>query len=161
MDFWGFLGYAKTTFHHHQVPVSFERSDGETTDLLAIARRVSPPCRVNPFLFNGHLQTFWTVVKSQDIPIYYKRRSFEAEDPAYAGSFEVDFVVSEYEDTDSSLPPRTSFYDPSELEDLGSSDNTPMLGRSFRSSSLPSELFHDSPRQRHSIIVTVTPSRRC
>ena len=137
MDFWRFLGYAKTTFHHHKVPVSFEHSDGEKTDLPTIARRASPPCRVNPLLFNGHLQTFWTVVKSQDIPIYYKRRLFEAEDPAYAGTFEVDFVVPEYEDTDSSLPPRTSFFDPSELEDLGSSDDTPMLSRSFWTSFSP------------------------
>jgi hypothetical protein len=149
MDFWRLLGYAKTTFHHHQVPVSFQRSDGEKTDLLAIARSVSPPCRVNPLLFNGHLQTFWTVVKSQDIPIYYKRRLFEAEDPAYAGTFEVDFVVPEYHDTpDGSLPPRTSFFGPSELENPGSSDDTPMLGMFFRAVSLPFGLFHRQLRQR-------------
>lgn len=142
MDFWRFLGYAQTTFHHHQLPVSFERSDGEKTDLLAIARSVSPPCRLNPLLFNGHLQTIWTVVKSQDIPIYYKRRLFEADDLAFAGTFEVDFVVPEYEDTaDNSLPPRTSFFEPSELENLGTSDDTPMLGMSSRSCHPPAEML--------------------
>ena len=65
-----------------------------------------------------------------DIPVYYKRKVFEAEDAAFAGSFAVDFVVEPYDDNtkeDASLPPRTTYYDDADFERLGSLDEKPML----------------------------------
>ena len=127
MDLWRFLGFAKATFYHHETPASFVNRDGKRTSLLQAAQSATPPCQLNPFLFNGHFQTFWTIVKSQDIPIHYKRKIFEAEDPAYAGTFAVDFVVKPNQDVEESLPPRTSYFTPMELNELGSSDSSPML----------------------------------
>ena len=127
MEFWRLLGYSKVSFHHHPKPVAIETKDGRKTDLLELAKSATPPCRLNPFLFNGHLQTFWTAVKSLDIPIYYKRKIFEAEDPTYAGTFAVDFVVQPYQDTDDTLPPRTTYFKDAEFEDIGSSDTKPMV----------------------------------
>ena len=69
----------------------------------------------------------WTAAKATDIPVYYKRHVFDAELPEYHGTFAVDFVVSPTDDADSSLPPRTSYYQQKEFDTLGSSDDTPML----------------------------------
>ena len=127
------LGHGTITWTHHPTPLhisSKPSSSNNTTSrtLLEICQQSTPSCHLNPLLFNGHLQTFWTAVKPQDIPIYYKRRIFSAEDPAVAGTFAVDFVVSPYEDTDKRLPPRTTFYAEGEYEQLGSQDDmTPML----------------------------------
>lgn len=66
-------------------------------------------------------------MKSQDIPIYYKRRVFEADDPAFVGTFAVDFVVSPYQGTDEALPPRTTYYSDDEVDEIGSLDDKPML----------------------------------
>lgn len=66
-------------------------------------------------------------MKSQDIPIFYKRKIFEAENPAFVGTFAVDFVVPPYEEADESLPPRTTFYTDGEVSELGSLDTKPML----------------------------------
>ena len=82
---------------------------------------------MSPFLFNGHLQTFWATLKDVDIPIYYKRKVFEAEDATYAGSFAVDFVVAPNEPGDETLPPRTTYFKGAELESLGAADTKPML----------------------------------
>ncbi|PGH32138.1 hypothetical protein GX50_05099 [[Emmonsia] crescens] len=114
-------------------------------------------CQLNPLLFNGHLQTAYTVVKNDDVPIYYKRWTFQANNAAYSGSFDVDFVVPPYEtslaeDTSTSpdaqettinetpkdttttapppqrLPPRTSFFTAEEFAALPSATDTkPML----------------------------------
>ena len=114
MDFWRLLGHAKTDFVRHETPIIFESKDGLKESLLELTRGATPPCQLKPISFNGHLQTFWTAVKSQDLPIYYKRKIFEADDPAYAGTFAVDFVVQKYDETDEALPPRTTNYQPSE-----------------------------------------------
>ena len=131
MDVWRLFGYAKTSFYYHgsplNLPIRSNHSEERSTDLLEFCKQVTPICRLNPLLFNGHLQTFWTAVKSQDIPIYYKRRIFSAEDATFAGTFAVDFVVKPYEEMDESLPPRTTFYDDAEFEELGSMDTKPML----------------------------------
>ena len=127
MDLSWLLGHARTTFYHHTKPLRLLTNEGSDTDLLEICETATPPCRLNPLLFNGHLQTFWTAVKPQDIPIYYKRHVFKASDPAYTGTFAVDFVVSPYEDTDSSLPPRTAHFTDKEFDNFGSLDTKPML----------------------------------
>ncbi len=127
MDLSWMLGHAKTSFHHAKDPVSLPLRSGRMENLLDLCESVTPPCRLNPLLFNGHLQTFMTVVKNQDIPIYYKRKVFQADDPVYAGSFAVDFVVPAYDEMDETLPPRTTHYSDEEAENLGSLDSKPML----------------------------------
>ncbi|KLJ12686.1 hypothetical protein EMPG_09483 [Blastomyces silverae] len=108
-------------------------------------------CQLNPLLFNGHLQTAYTVFKNDDVPVYYKRWTFQANNAAYSGSFDVDFVVPPYETSlaeDTSpgaqetinktpkhagppphlLPPRTSFFTAEEFAALPSeTDTKPML----------------------------------
>jgi uncharacterized protein len=121
-------GRARITFTHHPSPITF-RSEGrdESISLEEIAKASTPACYLNPLLFNGHLQTFWTVVKATDIPIYYKRHVFSAEKPEFHGTFAVDFVVPEYPGADDSLPPRTTHYTQEEFDELGGDDTKPML----------------------------------
>jgi uncharacterized protein len=121
------LGHAKTTFTHSPNPLSLTKKDGTSTDLVSICREATPPCRLNPLLFNGHLQTMWTAIKNHGPPIYYKRKLFENEDPNFKGSFAVDFVVSPFPETDESLPPRTVYLTEDEFENFGSTDTRPML----------------------------------
>ena len=131
MDIRRLFGYARTSFYHHGSPLCLPLKSSDTeehsTDLLDLCRQVTPTCRLNPLLFNGHLQTFWTAVKSQDVPIYYKRRIFSAEEASYAGTFAIDFTVQPYEGSDNSLPPRTTYYSDIEFEEIGSMDARPML----------------------------------
>ncbi|KAL6719633.1 hypothetical protein ACLMJK_001554 [Lecanora helva] len=129
MDFfWRLLGYAKTSFYSHNCSITLPAKDGNpATNLLDFCKKITPDCKLNPLLFNGHLQTFWTAVRSYDIPIYYRRRIFHAEDSAFAGTFAVDFVVPPYDGDDAALPPRTTYYEDTEVERIGSSDSRPML----------------------------------
>jgi alpha/beta hydrolase fold len=127
MGFGRIAGYAKTTFYHAQQGLALRTKDGRHISFPDLCKAVIPPCRLNPFVFNGHLQTMWTVIKSQDIPIYYKRKIFENEDPTYIGTFAVDFVVRPYEGEDSSLPPRTTYLTEQEFANIGSLDSKPML----------------------------------
>lgn len=127
MDVWRLLGYCKISFHNHPEPIDLVSKAGRKTDLLELARSATPPCRLNPFLFNGHLQGIWTLFDKLDTPIFYKRKVFEAEDPIYEGSFAVDFVVEPYQDSDSSLPPRTTHFTGSEFDGIGLADVKPML----------------------------------
>jgi hypothetical protein len=121
------VGYAKTTFHHSREGLTLRTKDGRSISFPDLCKAVIPPCRLNPFLFNGHLQTMWTVFKTEDIPIYYKRRIFENDDPTYSGTFAVDFVVRPYEGGDTSLPSRTTYLTEQEFATIGSSDSKPML----------------------------------
>ena len=124
------FGLAETTYYHSPTTISLRRRETEEEhriSLIDLCKSVIPPCRLNPFLFNGHLQTFWTVVKSQEVPIYYKRHIFEHGDPSYAGTFAVDFAVPSYEESDPTLPPRTTYYTSSDFSSIGSRDTKPML----------------------------------
>ena len=121
------FGYAKTTFHHGREGLTLRTKDGRSISFPDLCKAVIPPCRLNPFIFNGHLQTIWTVFQSEDIPIYYKRRVFENDDPTYSGTFAVDFVVRSYEGGDPSLPPRTAYLTEQEFAKISSSDSKPML----------------------------------
>lgn len=121
------LGNAKVSFWHSPSPLELKCKDGSPTDLLKICEDSTPPCRLNPLLFNGHVQTAMTVVKDDGPPIHYKRKIFEQEDPAYKGSFAVDFVVGPNSDSDSSLPVRTTYYTEDEFAGIGSLDTKPML----------------------------------
>lgn len=128
MGLWRLFGYSEVSWYHHPQPLSLETEDGKKSSLLELAQNATPVCRLNPFLFNGHLQTFWTAIKSRDIPISYKRKIFEAEEATtYAGTFAVDFVVPANELSDESLPPRTTFFKDAEFENLQGLDTKPML----------------------------------
>lgn len=119
-------GTIRTSFIHSSRPISVTTKSGQDVPLSELCRSVVPPCRLNPVLFNGHLQTFWTAVRDPGVPIYYKRRVFEAEDPTYEGSFAVDFVVNKFEEEDASLPPRTVYFADVDAPKL-SDDAKPMV----------------------------------
>jgi uncharacterized protein len=150
------LGHAETTYHHSTRTISLQRrKDGETVSLLELCRSITPPCRLNPFLFNGHLQTAWTVVKHDSVPIYYKRHVFEHEDPSYAGTYAVDFAVHPYEGSDPTLPPRTTYYSSSEFSSLSSPDTKPMLVVLHGLSGGSHELY-----LRHALAPLLTPDEQ-
>ncbi|KAI9793611.1 MAG: hypothetical protein M1833_000697 [Piccolia ochrophora] len=121
------FGRATTTFHHALDTLPITTNSGKPSTLVEICRAATPPCFLNPLLFNGHLQTLRTVTSNQDIPVYYKRKVFDADTPAFGGTFAVDFVVDEYPEQDESLPPRTTFFSNAELEKFGSLDSKPMV----------------------------------
>ncbi|KAL3423974.1 hypothetical protein PVAG01_05721 [Phlyctema vagabunda] len=121
------LGVARITFTHSPDPLPLQTKDGESTNLLKICQESTPPCHLNPFLFNGHLQTMWTAIKYDGPPVYYKRKIFDAEDPTYHGTYAVDFVVDPYTETDSTLPPRTTYFNDKEFNGIASLDSRPML----------------------------------
>ena len=127
MDLFSLFGRADPHFEHSLQSVRFQDKKGNDIALIDICREVTPACHLNPLLFNGHLQTIWTILKDDSVLIYYKRKIFEAEDANFAGSFAVDFVVSPYEKSDSTLPSRTTYYSEDELQSIGSLDKRPML----------------------------------
>ena len=127
MGFGRIVGHAKSTFYHAQQELMLRTKDGRSISLPDLCKAVIPPCRLNPFIFNGHLQTMWTVIKSQDVPIYYKRKIFENADPTYTGTFAVDFVVRPYGGEDNSLPQRTTYFTEQEFAGIAASDSKPML----------------------------------
>ncbi|KAJ9237562.1 hypothetical protein DTO169E5_5148 [Paecilomyces variotii] len=142
------LPSGRVSFHHskdNELLLSKKSDDADAKSHISLAdicRAATPSsCQLNPLLFNGHLQTAYTTIKSHDIPIYYKRRMFQADNPQYSGQFAIDFVVEPYETptdpevTDaarrytlpSGLPPRTAFFTADEFASLPSSDSKPML----------------------------------
>ena len=127
MDLSWIWGQAQTSFHHHPETITLKSKQGSSLSLSELCRSITPPCRLNPLLFNGHLQTCWSVVKSEAVPVFYKRKVFEAEDPAYFGSFAVDFVVPPYKENDATLPSRTTYFEDDNFELIASLDEKPML----------------------------------
>ncbi|KAJ9622449.1 hypothetical protein H2203_006671 [Taxawa tesnikishii (nom. ined.)] len=128
MDLGWLLGRARTSFHHPTSTISLPTSSGSKISLHDMCRSVTPPCNLNPFLFNGHLQTAWTVMKSAGPPIVYKRRIFSATNPKFAGTFAVDFVTqAKPQEPDNMLPPRTSYFTDDEWKGIASDDTKPML----------------------------------
>ncbi|TQN74660.1 putative esterase [Colletotrichum shisoi] len=121
------LGYAKIDFTHAPLPVTLKEIDGNQTDLLKVCEKITPPCRMNPLLFNGHLQTMWTATKQHGPPVYYRRKVFHAEDKVFDGTFAVDFVTEPFKDVDSTLPPRTKYFEDQDFETLPSDDDRPQL----------------------------------
>ncbi|KAK1756886.1 Alpha/Beta hydrolase protein [Echria macrotheca] len=121
------FGRARISFTHAAEPVSLTKKDGTRTNLLEVCKKATPPCQLNPLLFNGHLQTMWTAVKEEGPRIYYRRRIFDADHKTYTGSFAVDFVVDQHPDTDETLPPRTAYFSEDAFSKIGSDDDKPML----------------------------------
>jgi predicted alpha/beta-fold hydrolase len=125
------LGHGKTAYTHHSSLIPLATKSGSKTTLLEIAQSSIAPCRLNPFLFNGHLQTMFTAWKDPGPPIYYKRHIYTSNHSVYPGTFAVDFVVSKEEGSaataDPELPERTTLYSQKEWENVGSNDTKPML----------------------------------
>jgi hypothetical protein len=126
------LGYAQIEYTNHKNPIRLRTKAGEDIDLRQLVESVTPVCKLNPFLFNGHLQTAYTSKwKGTEYPVHYKRKLFESENEAIGGSFAVDFVVDQYpeEEHDLEMWPRTSHYSEGELAEVekGSDDRRPML----------------------------------
>ncbi|KAJ4536888.1 hypothetical protein HRR80_003794 [Exophiala dermatitidis] len=119
------MGHAR--FWHSTKSLRLKTKDGRVVSLADMCKSIVPPCRLHPLLFNGHLQTMWTVLTRENVPIYYKRRLFDHEDPLYTGQFAVDFVTAPYNRSDPSLPERTTYFTEEEFQDIASDDNRPML----------------------------------
>jgi len=142
MAFSYYPGKQSLTFTSSSDPLILQSKSGPARALPELCKDVTPDCYLNPFLFNGHLQTAWTALKHDGPPIHYKRRIFEAEDPAFAGHFAVDFVVQPGDSSKEgeeglredptgnghrSLPPRTTYFSNKEFEYLPSEDTKPLL----------------------------------
>lgn len=121
------FGQARISFTHADSPLILRKKDGTVTDLLRVCEESTPPCQLNPALFNGHLQTMWTLAQTDAPPVYYRRKIFEASLQAYRGSFAVDFAVGEHGDIDETLPPRTAYFSDVDFSGIASEDNRPML----------------------------------
>lgn len=118
----------RVSFHHGKQTIPLTLNTGEKTNLEKVCKSVTPPCHLNPFLFNGHLHTAWTAIKSAGPPICYKRKIFDSDDDRFAGTFAVDFVVDAApKEPDTTLPPRTTYFTEDELTNMGSDDTKPML----------------------------------
>lgn len=121
------FGRAKINFISSPKPLVLEKKDGSKTDLRQVCEEVTPPCQLNPLLFNGHLQTMWTAVNTEGPKIHYRRKIFDANHKTYNGTFAVDFAVEPHDDADETLPPRTAYYTEKEFANIASDDSRPML----------------------------------
>lgn len=131
------FGRAKIRFTHHASPLRLRARDGSETDLLRLCERSTPPCQLNPLLFNGHLQTMWTAVGKGAPAVHYRRQVLASDHANFAGTFAVDFAVRTAADgakgdvtpgdPDPSLPPRTAPFGEGEFAKLRSDDDRPML----------------------------------
>ncbi|RDA83364.1 hypothetical protein CP532_3732 [Ophiocordyceps camponoti-leonardi (nom. inval.)] len=121
------LGRAKIAFTHAPTPMTIKLKDGSETDLVKICEQATPPCQLNPLLFNGHLQTMWTATRPHGPKIHYRRKCFEADGTSYRGTFAVDFAVEPFEGHDPDLPWRTRYFTEEQLRNMGSDDAKPML----------------------------------
>ena len=138
----------RVAFHHSPKSLTLKKKTsasecGASEVSLAELCKSSTPatCQLNPFLFNGHIQTAWTLVSESDVPIYYKRKLFVSEHMIYHGQFAVDFVVPRYPMAGTEkeleargklsiadeLPCRTKLFSGKELSVLPSNDSKPML----------------------------------
>ncbi|EJP68519.1 hypothetical protein MY5147_002777 [Beauveria neobassiana] len=121
------FGKAKIEFTHSPAPRAIKQKDGKDTDLLKICEATTPPCHLNPLLFNGHVQTMWTATKPSGPQVFYRRRLFDADHDTYKGSYAVDFAVEPFEESDPTLPHRTVYFTEEEEKNLGSDDARPMV----------------------------------
>lgn len=146
-------GACDITYTHSAEPLTLPTKSGPSRALPSLIADAVPPCNLNPFLPNGHLQTFWTAMKFDGPPIHYKRRTFAASQDSFAGHFTVDFVTaapppaSDERDEEGNLaqdvgltedpvgvghhylPPRTTYFSNADFAafEAGSDDDKPLL----------------------------------
>lgn len=113
------FGRARVKFTHHASPLRLRAQGGGETDLLRLCERSTPPCQLNPLLFNGHLQTMWTAAAKGAPAIHYRRHVLASDHANYVGTFAVDFAVAPHADHDEGLPPRTAYFPGGEGEGEG------------------------------------------
>jgi len=120
------LGWPTTQeFFHASKTVGLKLRNGSVVQFSDLAKTTLTPFRAHPLLPNGHLQTFWTVATTADIPVYYGRKIMTGQD---GGSFTLDFVVAPSEDhTAEGLWHRTRYLTQEEEDNLPSDDTKPML----------------------------------
>ena len=121
------FGRANITFTSSPKPLVLEEKDGSLTTLREVCEKATPPCQLNPLLFNGHLQTMWTAVSTTAPEIYYRRKIFDANHKTYNGTFAVDFAVDPHDDVDETLPERTAYFSKDDFAKIPSDDSRPML----------------------------------
>ncbi|KAJ9272873.1 hypothetical protein DTO212C5_1134 [Paecilomyces variotii] len=133
-------------FHSETSNLLLSKSSKNRQDEISLVKlcRDSIPskCSPNKLLFNGHLQTIWTVLKSSHVPVYYKRKIFESTSSLYPGQFAVDSVVPPYDSSSDDpevidaerkytlpdgLPSLTGLFTHNEAQGLSSQDSKPML----------------------------------
>ncbi|KAK3696310.1 hypothetical protein LTR37_018046 [Vermiconidia calcicola] len=150
MAFSWYPGKTSLTYTHSKVPLILpSKTGGASRALPELCKDIIPECSLNPLLFNGHLQTFWTATNRGGPPVHYKRRVFSAENPKFDGTFAVDFVVAPPKEKDEAavdggpedeglredpagvghhrLPPRTTYFTDKEFESLPSASSTKPL----------------------------------
>ncbi|GAB7327072.1 hypothetical protein MBLNU13_g10999t1 [Cladosporium sp. NU13] len=151
MAFTYWPGACDITYTHSAEPLTLPTKSGPSRALPSLIEDSVPPCNLNPFLPNGHLQTFWTAMKFDGPPIHYKRRTFAASQDSFAGHFTVDFVTAAPPPASSErdaeghiahdagltddpvgvghhyLPPRTTYFSDAAFDALGADDDKPLL----------------------------------
>lgn len=121
------LGWpSKTSFYHSPNSIAL-KTRSASISLADFSKSFITPFYYNPLLFNGHLQTFWTVTKFADnCPIHYSRQLITNSNDE--GQFAVDFVVEDGGGpTAEDLPPRTRYMTEEEKAALASEDEKPMI----------------------------------
>ncbi|KAI9701710.1 MAG: hypothetical protein M1820_006338 [Bogoriella megaspora] len=108
-----------------QISKSTEKVTSATQQfsLRNLVEQITIPVRLNPFLFNGHIQTIsvatgWT---GSDCHIYYKRKIWQSDSEIYTGQFAIDFVIPPPDrpsPRDRTLPPRTTNFKENEWDDF-------------------------------------------
>ena len=126
-------GRSQVNYYHApqtiQIPLKESTSAKEKAQSFDnFCKSCVPPCNLNPLLPGGDLQTMYTVIKRDAVPVHYRRHVFESTYSTYPGSFAVDFVsLHPAEEEDPSLHPRTTYFSDEEWQAVGSNDSHPML----------------------------------
>lgn len=117
------------TFHHAEKTITLHTKDEAAIPLADFIKPLVPDYHGNPLLFNGHLQTAWTVNKYFGDPfvIHYARNNHI--NPRDGGHFAIDVVIPEFDESLSpeDLPERTRHMPESEEAAFASDDTRPML----------------------------------
>ena len=124
------LGRAECDFFGSSERLSLprKRSNLSAMPLVELCKYVTPQCKLNPLLFNGHMQTVWTAYgPATDVAVYYSRHVFSAVDDNFPGSFAVDFCVPKHDHDGSPLPPRTTYMSKEQYDSTRSDDDVPMF----------------------------------
>lgn len=115
---WRALKSSQVKFYYSKNSITLQGNDERT--FADICKSTTLPCRLNPFLFNGHLQTAWNLSSRRSATVSYRRYTFEQEDARYPGTFTVDFVVDD-------PGPQHRDSRPKEFPCLPSVDSIPLL----------------------------------
>lgn len=99
MDISWLFGRAQISYHSSNqtfsLPLNKNTKNSRkqpSTDLLTFVKSIVPTCTLNPLLPGGNIQTIYTAFDRTDVPIHYKRRTFQSTHTQYPGDFDVDFV---------------------------------------------------------------------